>query len=370
MAPLWSVRPFKAIFTVIFVLKSLLYLTICSFGYAVPSLRPFPTWNFRLSLGVKALRIFFEYLTAVGFQQPPQLKPKSSKERFVLVKPPPDELFKGALASSTIKPIPVGVVWHLALPRRGDSGLKTRKVCIHAPGGAMVLGWDPEATGSSAERLLSEYYGSSYVVYVQYRLANSEKHFPAAVQDLLTTYHYVLELGVPAENITLVGDSAGGNLVFALLRYIETAESQLPRPGGAVTLSPWIDVTVSGVKRYEQSPLGKIDVLWGPLLAWGVDSYRPKGRISQDVEAFISPLNHPFATKTPLFLDAGANEGFFDSIREFAEQMSNVDGNRVSFHAGENMPHDYFLLSKLLGAEKEAGSAVAKAREFIEGASE
>ncbi|KAK5632172.1 hypothetical protein RRF57_007886 [Xylaria bambusicola] len=102
--------------------------------------------------------------------------------------------------------------------------------------------------------------------------------------------------------------------------------------GGVVTFSPWIDVTAGGVQRYEQSPLGRIDLLWGPLLAWGVNSYRPKGKISQDAESFISPFNHPFATKTLLFIDASAREGIFDSIREFAEQMSKVTGNR-DFHA-------------------------------------
>jgi hypothetical protein len=69
------------------------------------------------------------------------------------------------------------------------------------------------------------------VLYVQYRLAGPNAPFPAAVQDLLTSYHYVLDLGVTPENITLVGDSAGGNVVIAFLRYLETGQSLLPRPG-------------------------------------------------------------------------------------------------------------------------------------------
>lgn len=73
--------------------------------------------------------------------------------------------------------------------------------------------------------------GATNVLHVSYRLAGAQSPFPAAVQDVLSCYSYVLDLGVPLENITVVGDSAGGNLAIALLRYLETAQTQIPCPG-------------------------------------------------------------------------------------------------------------------------------------------
>jgi acetyl esterase/lipase len=75
----------------------------------------------------------------------------------------------------------------------------------------------------------AEHFGSTNVLYMQYRLASEQNPFPAAVQDLFTTYQYVLDLGVsPAETVAM-GDSAGANIVLGLLRYL--VEEGLPQPG-------------------------------------------------------------------------------------------------------------------------------------------
>lgn len=64
--------------------------------------------------------------------------------------------------------------------------------------------------------------GASHVFMPQYRLSShADCQFPAALQDAVTSYSYLTqELGVPGSKIILSGDSAGGNLVLALLRYL------------------------------------------------------------------------------------------------------------------------------------------------------
>jgi acetyl esterase/lipase len=82
----------------------------------------------------------------------------------------------------------------------------------------------------------------------KYRLSSAtplkaENFFPAALIDALTGYRYLVKtLGFKATNIVVSGDSAGGRLAFALVRYLtqEAIPSLLP-PGAAVLLSPTVD---------------------------------------------------------------------------------------------------------------------------------
>lgn len=67
--------------------------------------------------------------------------------------------------------------------------------------------------------------------------------FPAPLLDALAGYlHLTRTLGFPPENITLIGESAGGHLALTLSRYL--ADISLPQPGSMVLLSPWADFTM------------------------------------------------------------------------------------------------------------------------------
>ncbi|KAI1871617.1 hypothetical protein JX265_005603 [Neoarthrinium moseri] len=205
-------------------------------------------------MGAAILRAVFRYLAVVRFQQPPQLSAGKSGGRFVLIAPPEASLIRGVLSSpaAAMKPAPVGAVWQPAPV-------------------------SPESTDPN----------------LKYRLASDKNPFPAAVQDLFTTYQYVLDLGVASRDIVVMGDSAGANLVLALLRYL--AKHGLPQPGGATAFSPWVEVTSEAVQRYNQSTARGYDILDVPLLEWALEVYRPRGKtLKAEEEAYVSPLNHPF----------------------------------------------------------------------------
>ncbi|KAI0189041.1 Alpha/Beta hydrolase protein [Astrocystis sublimbata] len=365
MAPIWSSQPFKAMFIVMFACKKALQFTFYSIKYLFVSGRPIPEWSFKTSIGVEVVRALFELWTATRFQHPPQLSAGKSGERFVIMEPPDSEFFSGILNSEKVQPTPTGAVWYPAPIRKEDSDVKTRKVAIHIPGGAFVLGWDPEETVRTASTVLSKHYGSTNVIYVQYRLAGPEAQFPAAIQDALTAYKYILDLGVPAENITLVGDSAGGNIALALLRYLETAQTALPSPGNVMCFSPWVDASLESGTNYTQNEGSRIDLLDGQLLTWGARAYIPEGELSEEATSYITPLYRPFATKTPLFIAAGGVEGFCNGVCEYANQMSRTEGSRVKLHVSKFMPHDFFLAYPFLGSEAEAGAALEEALEFF-----
>ncbi len=80
-----------------------------------------------------------------------------------------------------------------------------------------------------------------------YRLA-PESPFPAALEDALESYQYLLKKGYDPKQIALCGESAGGGLIYALC--LKLKEDNLPLPGGLIAMSPWTDLTSSG-ESYE-----------------------------------------------------------------------------------------------------------------------
>ena len=81
------------------------------------------------------------------------------------------------------------------------------------------------------------------VLAINYRLA-PEHRFPAALEDALTAYAWMLEQGLKPENIALVGDSAGGNLVLTLMLSLRDRGEALPAAGAL--MSPWTDLAATG----------------------------------------------------------------------------------------------------------------------------
>lgn len=97
-------------------------------------------------------------------------------------------------------------------------------------------------------------YGSTLAVRCGIRVFSSayrlapESPFPAALEDALESYRYLLKKGYDPRQIALCGESAGGGLIYALC--LKLKEENLPLPGGLISMSPWTDLTSSG-ESYE-----------------------------------------------------------------------------------------------------------------------
>ncbi|WP_395109103.1 alpha/beta hydrolase [Actinomadura sp. SCN-SB] len=83
----------------------------------------------------------------------------------------------------------------------------------------------------------------------RYRLA-PEHPFPAALEDALAAYHWLMDQGIPADGIVIAGDSAGGHLAASLTG--EICRTGLPRPAGTVLYSPWVDLTCELASRAQR----------------------------------------------------------------------------------------------------------------------
>jgi len=119
-------------------------------------------------------------------------------------------------------------------------GVSFQTVVLYIHGGGGTLGW------YNIERRMVAYIAkaaSSRALAMDYRLA-PEYPFPAALEDCLGTYHWLLSNGTPAQSIVITGSSAGGNLALATLMSLRDAGDQLP--AAAVCLSPVTDLKGTG----------------------------------------------------------------------------------------------------------------------------
>jgi acetyl esterase/lipase len=182
------------------------------------------------------------------------------------------------------------------------------------------------------------------------------------LQDAVTAYQYILDLGIPPSKVVLSGDSAGANLVLALLRYISENGDLLPPPAAALLWSPWVnlaDITKDTVDKHAKI---STDYLCGEFVMWGVDVFVPSFMDRSD--PYLSALGHPFETKTPLWIQTGGCEVLYDDNVRLANKMREK-GNEVELHIEPNASHDIWLTGKITGFEAEAVNSAKMAGQFM-----
>ncbi len=111
---------------------------------------------------------------------------------------------------------------------------------LYIHGGGYACGDIEYATGFGA--VIADRCGCR-VFCPAYRLAPENK-FPAALEDVIEAYKYLLSKGYTGEKITLCGESAGGGLCYSLCARLR--DEGLPMPCGIIAISPWTDLTASG----------------------------------------------------------------------------------------------------------------------------
>ncbi|KAI1772328.1 alpha/beta-hydrolase [Hypoxylon cercidicola] len=364
--PRWSSQPYKALYSVFFTLKLPFFVTATLIQYLFPSARPHPEWSLKMAFVGAYLKAGFEYQEATRNQQAPQLTPGKVGDRFRTIQPPEpfSRILVGPCESAAVIPKPVTGCWWPSPLRQEDA--KDQKVVLYVPGGAFVLGWDIDVIVKDIGATMARHAKATKTFYVQYRLARDQGScFPAALQDVVTVYHHVLSLGVKPENLILCGDSAGGSLVLAAVRYLETYQSRtgLPLPAGVMSFSPWVHVTRDAGHEWTASSNSDKDYLPAALLQWGAEAYLPK-HVSPEVAPFLSPLHRPYKSSVPILVHAGTVEGLHDQAEEFASEMA-AAGSPVRFRSTKLSPHDLLLLHGYVGSTAELDKVIADGFDLI-----
>ena len=181
-------------------------------------------------------------------------------------------------------------------------------VILYLHGGGYTCGNLDYAKGFAAT--LSDECGVR-VFCAAYRLAPEER-FPAALDDAVVAYQYLLSKGYPARQILLCGESAGGGLIYALCLKLKSL--RLPLPCGLIGISPWTDLTGSG-KSYITNR--DIDPSMTPeLLQFYAGCYTddPKNPL-------CSPLFGDLTGLPPSLLFVGGDEVMLDDTRMLHQKL-------------------------------------------------
>lgn len=184
-----------------------------------------------------------------------------------------------------------------------------------------------------------------------YRLA-PEHPYPAAAEDAMKAWNYLMYLGYGARDVIVAGDSAGGNLALSLVLKLKSERRILPR--GMVLLSPWTDLTASGKSHTSRE---KVDpVLDREYLARMTENYAA-GRELRD--PFISPLFGDMTGLPPTYIQVGDNEMLLSDSTNLHKKMVKANVSvRIDVYKG--MWH-VFQMSPF----KTAYEAMEKNAEFI-----
>ncbi len=202
-------------------------------------------------------------------------------------------------------------------------------VMLYLHGGGYTCGDLEYAIGYGA--VLAAQSGAR-VFCAAYRLA-PEHRYPAALEDALTAYRYLLDKGYSPAHITLCGESAGGGLCYALC--LKLKHLGLPLPCGIVAISPWTDLTLSG-DSYEKNR--DVDPSMSEsLLNFFADSYT-----NDRQNPLVSPLFGDLTGLPPSLIFVGSDEIMLDDAQRMHDRLTAV-GNQSRLVVAPERWHAYLL---------------------------
>ena len=216
---------------------------------------------------------------------------------------------------------------------------------LYLHGGGYVIG--SPATHERFVGHMAKAVGCRYLS-VDYRLAPEHPH-PAAVEDSVAAYSWLLAQGYVPERIAISGDSAGGGLTLATLLALR--ERGLPQPAGAVPMSPWTDLEGTGESMSSRADRDMIVGFDGLKLM--ADHFLAGG---DPRHPLASPLHADYTGIAPIYFQVGDDETLLDDSTRAAEK-ARAAGVDVTIDVFPEMQH---VFQSNAGNVPEADDAVAR----------
>lgn len=190
------------------------------------------------------------------------------------------------------------------------------------------------------------------VLSVDYRVA-PEHPYPAALEDALAAYQWIMERGYPLEKLIVAGDSAGGGLASALCLYLR--DHDIPLPAGIITMSAWTDLTKSGESYQENFDID-------PIFGGTMDSLVYQEGYYKDSNPeipYISPVNGDYHGFPPMLMQVGEYEMLLSDTKTVARHAMDA-GVTVKEHIYPGMFHVFQMGLLLYPEAKEAWIEVGR----------
>jgi len=234
--------------------------------------------------------------------------------------------------------------WNSTPPAARDA------VLLYLHGGGFVIG-----SLDSHRHLVSEAgrAAKALTLALDYRLA-PEQPFPAAVEDAVAGYRFLLARGYKPERVAIAGDSAGGGLVVSAM--IAIRDAGLSQPACGWCISPWVDLEALGetmsTKASADPTVQKAGILdMARLYLNGADPRLP----------LAAPIYANLAGLAPLLIQVGAAETLLDDAIRLAK-IAGASDVRVDLQIWPEMIHVWHLfhpeLKAGLRAIEQGGSFV------------
>lgn len=226
----------------------------------------------------------------------------------------------------------------------------SERAILYLHGGAYVAG-----SIGSHRHLASELgrQSGAKVLAIDYRLA-PEDPFPAALDDALKAYRYLLESGLAPKAIAIAGDSAGGGLAITTLLALSSLG--LPQPACAFVMSPWLDLDCEGTSMATKAAVDPIAIPQ-ELIECGA-AYRG---VATQIHPGTFPLQGDFTGVAPTLIQVGSSEVLLDDSIELARQAG-AAGVPVKLEVWSEMIHVWQFFHPNLS---EGRTALAEAGRFI-----
>ncbi|TWB98086.1 acetyl esterase/lipase [Bradyrhizobium macuxiense] len=195
------------------------------------------------------------------------------------------------------------------------------------------------------------------VLSINYRLA-PEHRFPAALDDALTAYQYLCDLGLRPADIAFAGDSAGGNLVLAAM--LAARDRGLPLAAAGALMSPWTDLAATGASyksRAEADPIHQRAM----ILALARNYLGKDGDVG---DPLASPLYADLTGLPPLLVQVGDRETVRDDSTELVAKAKAV-GVDVELQVWDGMIHVFQMFPEIPQAREAIASLAAFLRNHL-----
>lgn len=230
-------------------------------------------------------------------------------------------------------------------------GIDRDRIVLFFHGGGYNIGSVATYRGFAAR--LSRATGAR-VLSLEYRLA-PEHPFPAAVDDTLAAYAWLIAAEASPERVAIIGDSAGGGLTFATA--VRARDAGLAGPAALVAISPSTDLAKTGVSIHERAHLDPLIT----LASTTAHAERYLGAQGDPTHPLASPLYADLHGLPPTLVMVGTAEMLFDDSSRIAAKAA-AAGVEIELDVWEDMIHIWPFFADIL---PEGAAAIDKIGRFV-----